>query len=139
MPPDIDPEVLRSVPHRAPILRIHQVRANDGAQAHVVGAEPTGPGALPWALGAVEGLAQSAALLLAHGAAATPGDAPRRGMLVAVKRFTLAAEPPAAAPIDYHVRLVRRLGHTAMVAGHAESEGQLLAKGELTLWIATTP
>lgn len=130
-------EVLRCVPHRAPILRVHTVVANDGLQADVLGEEPDGPGRLPWAAGAIEGLAQSAALLLAHGLSAAPGDGPRQGMLVAVKRFTVAQTPPPQATIAYHVRLVRRLGPTALVSGHAEAEGVRLAAGELTLWTST--
>ncbi|MGC3970491.1 MAG: hypothetical protein QM775_25085 [Pirellulales bacterium] len=129
------PAVLRCVPHRAPILRVHDVVAADAAAAHVRGSEPAGPGALPWALGAIEGLAQSAAVLLAHGA---DGGAttPRPGLLVAVRQFAVHAEPPAGAVIDYHVRLVRRLGANARIAGHAESGGVRLAAGELTLWSA---
>lgn len=139
MPPDIDPEVLQTVPHRAPILRVQRLLARDAERAHVLGREPTGDGALPWSLGAVEGIAQSAALLLAHGISPAPGEAPRRGMLVAIKRFSVVAEPAREAPVHYHVRLVRRLGNTALIAGHAETEGVRLAAGELTLWIAAGP
>jgi hypothetical protein len=56
-------------------------------------------------------------------------------MLVAVKRFTVRAHPPAGAAIPYHVRLVRRLGAMALIAGHAEHAGTRLAAGELTLWL----
>lgn len=139
MPPPLDAQVLRCVPHRPPILRVHTVVANDGVAAIVRGHEPAGPGALPWAVGAIEGLAQSAAVLLAHGLDAAAGGEPRRGMLVAVKRFTATAEPAHGAEITYHVRLVRRLGPTALVAGHAEAAGVRLAAGELTLWTAGSP
>lgn len=131
-----DELVLQGVPHRTPILRVHRVVANDGVTAHVLGREPAGPGALPWAVGAIEGLAQSAAVLLAHGAPAAPDRKPLRGMLVAVQRFTAGADPAPGAEISYHVRLVRRLGTTAKVAGHAEASGVTLAAGELTLWTA---
>lgn len=127
-------EVLRCVPHRAPILRVQRIEANDGASARVVGSEPEGQGTLPWALGAIEGLAQSAAVLLAHGMSAA-SLANARGMLVAVKGFAVAADPPRGAEITYHVTLVRRLGATARVRGHAESRGARLAAGELTLWV----
>lgn len=136
MPPAVDPAVLQTVPHRAPILRVHELVRHDEATAWVRGCEPTGPGALPWFAGAIEGLAQSAAVLLAHGAADAAGAGPRRGMLVAVKRFTVDAAPPPGATIDYHVRLVRRLGPNALVAGHAEVDGVRCAAGELTLWLA---
>ncbi len=126
----------RWVPHRPPILRVHQLVANNGTTAIVLGREPTGPGSLPWELGAIEGLAQSSAALLAHGLPLTNATAAPRGMLVAVKRFLVHAEPATAAEITYHVRLVRRLGPTALVAGHAEADGQRLASGELTLWLA---
>lgn len=133
MSADVEDGILRVVPHRAPILRIHAIAANDGARAILRGREPAGPGALPWACGAIEGIAQSAAVLLAHGA--EPGAGPRRGMLVAVKRFATHAEPAADAEIEYHVALVRRFGPTALVSGHAERDGRRLAEGELTLWI----
>lgn len=136
MPPAVDPAVLQAVPHRAPILRVHQLVQHDAATAWARGQEPEGDGALPWFAGAIEGLAQSAALLLAHGTPATVDAGPRRGMLVAVKRFTVAAAPPPGATIDYHVRLVRRLGPNALVAGHAEVDGVRCAAGELTLWLA---
>lgn len=134
----VDAGILATVPHRPPILRIHRVVAADAGAAIVVGAEPDGPGALRWELGAIEGLAQSAAVLLAHAIPepARAGLGPH-GMLVAVKRFTIDAHPPAGAEITYHVRLVRRLGPTAMIAGHTECAGRRLAGGELTLWMAT--
>ena len=131
----VEPAVLQAVPHRAPILRVHRVVAAEAAAAVVAGTEPAGPGALPWALGAIEGLAQSAAVLLAGATPRERADAPGpRGLLVAVKRLTVDADPPAGAEIHYHVRLVRRLGPTVMVAGHADCDGRRLASGELTLW-----
>jgi hypothetical protein len=129
----VDPVLLRSVPHRAPILRVQRVLAHGGDTAIVLGNEPEGEGALRWELGAIEGLAQSAAALLGHG---RDHGAPRaHGMLVAVKRFTVDADPPNGATIHYHVRLVRRLGAMALIAGHAEHDGVRLAAGELTLWL----
>jgi predicted hotdog family 3-hydroxylacyl-ACP dehydratase len=130
-------EVLRCVPHRAPILRVLRIEANDGASARVVGREPGGPGALPWALGAIEGLAQSSAALLAHGMT-DAALAVARGMLVAVRDFEVRAEAPPGGEIAYCVTLVRRLGATVRVRGRAEANGQILAAGELTLWVGTT-
>jgi len=132
MPFPVDDLVLQRVPHRPPILRVHRLVAADGEAGTVAGSEPTGPGALPWAAGAIEGIAQSAALVLAGHAPKTEG-APR-GMLVAVKKFVAHGEPPAGAEILYHVVLVRRLGAMALVRGEATFAGQLLAGGELTLW-----
>lgn len=133
MAPAVEDRILRAVPHRPPILRVHAVRAASPAAVEVLGREPAGPGALPWACGAIEGIAQAAALLLAQGGPPS-GDEPPRGMLVAVKRFAAPAEPKPDADIVYRVRLVRRFGPTAMVAGRAEQDGALLAEGELTLW-----
>lgn len=133
MLPVVDERVLRVVPHRPPILRVHAVRAATADAVEVAGREPVGPGALPWSCGAIEGIAQAAAVLLAQGAP-PPGDEPPRGMLVAVKRFVVHGEPAPDQDIAYHVRLVRRLGPTAMVAGRAEQAGRALAEGELTLW-----
>jgi hypothetical protein len=136
MPGPIDERIAARVPHRAPILRVHRVVADGAGEVHLRGTEPTGAGALPWALGAIEGLAQSAAVLLAHGAGAA-APAPR-GMLVAVKRYRVHGEPAAGAVVDYHVRLVRRLGATALVAGRAACGDHELADGELTLWLEPT-
>jgi hypothetical protein len=133
MSAEVEDGILRVVPHRAPILRIHAIAANDGVRATLRGREPSGPGALPWACGANEGIAQSAAVLLAHGAA--PGAGPRRGMLVAVKRFAAHGAPAAGDEVEYHVTLIRRFGPTALVSGHADRRGERLAEGELTLWI----
>ena len=136
----VDAGILEVVPHRAPILRLHRIVAADGSSATVAGSEPEGPGALPWELGAIEGLAQSAAVLLGRALGRTlPAEAGLpgpRGMLVSVKRFTIEAHPPRGAEIIYHVQLLRRLGQTAMVAGHAECDGVRLARGEITLWTA---
>lgn len=133
MQPVVDEQILRVVPHRPPILRVHAIVAAAPDAVVVLGREPVGPGALPWSCGAIEGIAQAAAALLAQGAP-PPGDEPPRGMLVSVKRFVVHAEPAPAGDIAYHVRLVRRLGPTAMVAGRAEQSGRTLAEGELTLW-----
>jgi hypothetical protein len=133
--PTTDPVILRTVPHRPPILRIHTIVTTSADSATTAGHEPQGPGALPWSAGAIEGLAQTAAVLLGHLAGPpTPGAEPPRGMLVSVKRFAVERDPDPRAPIHYHVRLVRRLGPNALVAGHAEQHGQRLCGGELTLW-----
>jgi hypothetical protein len=129
----VEDRILQVVPHRPPILRIHAIDAVDGQRAIVRGGEPDGPGALPWACGAIEGIAQTAAVLLAHGDVGA--DGPRRGMLVGVKRFTVLGEPAAGDEVTYHVALTRRFGPTALVTGHAECRGRRLAEGELTLWI----
>lgn len=136
MPCPPDAIVLRSVPHRAPILRVHRVVDVSPTSARVTGSEPVGAGALPWAAGAIEGLAQSAAVMLANAMSASLDGRPLEGMLVAIKRFEVTGEPPPGAEISYHVRLMRRLGPTALVAGHAECAGQRLASGELTVWVA---
>jgi predicted hotdog family 3-hydroxylacyl-ACP dehydratase len=134
-----DERIAARVPHRAPILRVHRV-VDDGAEAvHLRGREPGGDGALPWATGAIEGLAQSAAVLLAHGMPGTPATSGRRGLLVGIRRYVVLAEPEHGAEIDYHVRLVRRLGPTALVAGVARCAGRALAEGELLLWISPEP
>jgi hypothetical protein len=133
MAPVVEDRILRVVPHRPPILRVHAVQAASADAVEVRGQEPAGPGELPWSCGAIEGIAQAAAVLLAQGGP-PPGDEPPRGMLVAVKRFTVAADPAPGTDIVYRVRLVRRLGPTAMVAGRAEQDGRTLAEGELTLW-----
>lgn len=140
----VEPAVLRCVPHRAPILRIVRIVTADGECATTIGREPIGPGTLPWALAAIEGLAQSAAIAMAHAAPpAAAGEAnaaePPRGMLVAVKRLTVTATPRAEADITYHVRIVRRIGPTTLVAGRAECDGQRLAEGELMLWATPPP
>ncbi len=135
----IDDRIVARVPHRAPILRVHHVVADGATEVQLRGREPGGRGALPWALGAIEGLAQSAAVLLAHGLGDAPSASGRRGLLVAVKRYRVAAEPAAGAEIDYHVRLLRRLGPTAMVSGRASCGGHELASGELTVWISPEP
>lgn len=129
-----DPDVLARVPHRAPILRVHRVVAVDGRTATVLGSEPDGLGALPWAAGAIEGIAQAAAILLGHGH--EPGSDPVRGMLVGVRAFSASLAPPPGGTVTYRVELVRRLGRTARVRGRAERDGRILATGELTLWTA---
>lgn len=129
-----DDFVLQRLPHRPPILRVHRLVQASGDTAIVAGREPTGPGALPWALGAIEGIAQSAAVLLGS-AASPPGGSTPAGMLVAVKHLVVSATPPADAEVLYHVALVRRLGPTALVRGRAEVDGRILAAGEVTLWI----
>jgi hypothetical protein len=131
-----DPHLLRQLPHRPPILRVLRRVGGAGDRAVVVGREPAGPGALPWSCGCIEGIAQSAAVLLA-GDAAPPADAPPpRGMLVAIKRLRIEAEPSPGEDILYEVRLVRRFGPTALVHGAARQGDRTLAEGDLTLWIA---
>ncbi len=122
------------MPHRAPILRLERVLCASTTIAVVAGREPTGRGALPWGLGAIEGLAQAAAVLLAQAFAAHELPQNPRGMLVAVKRFVIDGEPPAGAELHYHVQLVRRFGPTTLLRGHAEHAGRRLAGGDLTLW-----
>ena len=129
-----EPAILRVVPHRDPILRLQRVVAADRERATVAGAEPDGPGALPWELGAIEGLAQAAAVLLAQAFAVEDLPAEPRGMLVAVKRFVVAGAPPPGAEVHYHVELRRRFGPTAIVHGEASCDGRRLAAGDLTLW-----
>lgn len=134
MPAAVEPLILRVVPHRAPILRLERVVAASTAEVVVAGREPVGPGALPFELGAIEGLAQAAAVLLAQRYLGAELPTAPRGMLVAVKRFAIEAFPPADAELHYHVRLVRRFGPTTLLSGHVEHAGRRLAAGDLTLW-----
>lgn len=129
-----EPTILRVVPHRDPILRLQRIVAADRERATVAGAEPQGAGALPWELGAIEGLAQAAAVLLAQAFAVEDLPTEPRGMLVAVKRFVVDGAPPAGAEVHYHVALLRRFGPTAMIRGEATCGGRRLAAGDLTLW-----
>jgi hypothetical protein len=130
----VEPAILRVVPHRAPILRLERIVSATTGQAVVAGREPVGAGALPFALGAIEGLAQAAAVLLAQAFARHELPDDPRGMLVAVKRFAVERQPAAGATLHYHVQLVRRFGPTTLLRGHVECGGERLAHGELTLW-----
>lgn len=130
-----DDFVLQRLPHRPPILRVHRLVHAGGDAAIVAGREPGGPGAMPWALGAIEGIAQSAAVLLGHAIPPQPDGSAPAGMLVAVRHLVVSAAPPADAEVLYHIALVRRLGPTALVRGRAEVDGRILAAGEVTLWI----
>lgn len=132
----VDPMILQVLPHRAPILRVHRFVTAAGDAAVVAGAEAGAAGDLPWDVGAIEGMAQAAALLLAHRASDPPQ--PIRGMLVAVPRFAIHARPEPGAEIEYHVRLVRRFGAMSMIEGRAVAGGQDLAAGQLTVWTAPT-
>lgn len=134
VPGTVDPLILRVVPHRAPILRLERVRSATVELAVVAGREPTGPGALPFELGAIEGLAQAAAVLLAQAFLDHELPEAPRGMLVAVKRFAIEAFPPVGAELHYHVRLLRRFGPTTLLSGHVEHAGRRLCGGDLTLW-----
>lgn len=119
------------VPHRPPILRLQQIIAATPEFAETAGHEPMS-GGLPWELGAIEGLAQTAAVL--HGQHhPLLAEAPA-GMLVGLRRFTFHRAPCPGAALRYRIELVRRLGPAVLVAGRASADGVVYAEGELKLW-----
>lgn len=123
---DCDEALLRRVPHRAPILRIARIVTLDGQRAIACGSAPGRPGdEMPWEACAIEGVAQTAALLGA-------GEV-REGRLVGIRRFVCHGVPPAGIEVRYTAELVRRVGPTGLVRGRAECDGELLAEVEITL------
>lgn len=126
-----EPRVLALVPHRAPILQLRTIVAATAESAETEGDDP-GPEGLPWQLAAVEGLAQTAAVL--HGTHEAPRDGAPAGMLVGLRRFVCHREPPAGAVRRFRVELARRLGPAALVSGVATADGVVFAEGELKLW-----
>lgn len=98
---DCDEEILRRVPHRAPILRIARVLELHAQRAVACGHAPGLPGdGMPWEACAIEGVAQTAALL---------GDGEvREGRLVGIRRFACHGVPPPGVEVRYTAELVRR-------------------------------
>lgn len=128
-----DPAILARVPHRPPMLLLHRLLACDAT-----GARASGPdaGVVPWPLAAIEGIAQTAALLGERSAAVSDGAA---GRLVGVRRCVGHASPRPGGEVVYSVAAQRRVGATLLVQGRAECDGTLLAEADLVLWMPRGP
>ena len=112
------------MPHRPPFLfleRVEKVAASEAWASFTVG-EPS-----QWELVLVEGMAQTAAALRAR-----PGQPPRPGFLVGLRRVELSGRPRAGERVRFRVRVLRDLPPLTLVEGEARDEsGALLCRGEL--------
>lgn len=121
------------------MLQLRRLLVCGTTAAAASGPAPQAGGVLGWPLAALEGMAQTAALLgasVASGDRATPGEPPA-GRIVAVRNFLCHGDPPPEADLRYETALVRRVGRTLLLHGRTESGGTLLAEAEFTLWIGS--
>lgn len=82
----------------------------------------------------VECVAQTVAAAMGYRARGQAGP-PRIGMLTIVSDFQIHSRPPAGQQLQIEARELRRLGPMLMVAGTITCNGQLIASGNLTLYV----
>lgn len=137
------PPIVELVPHRPPMLLLERV-LSFGADRVVCGACP-GPdcifvrgGALPGVI-TLEYMAQAAAACLAL---ARPDEraARARGLLVAVRRFSIASDLIAVGTqLEVMAALSSALGAAARFDCNVTALGQTLASAELTVYVEPEP
>lgn len=82
----------------------------------------------------VECVAQTVAAGMGYRARGQTGG-PRIGMLTIVSDFQILSRPHAGQTLKIETRELRRLGPMLMVAGAISCDGQLIASGNLTLYV----
>lgn len=84
----------------------------------------------------VECVAQTVAAALGQ-RGGKPGQAERlgNGMLVAVSNFKITTRPAAGKTLRIEIRELKRLGLMLMISGNITCEDQLVANGEMTLYV----
>ena len=82
----------------------------------------------------VECMAQTVAAAMGSRARGQ-GGAPRLGMLTIASDFQIFSRPAAGQQLQIETRELRRLGPMLMVAGTITCDGQLVASGNLTLYV----
>lgn len=71
----------------------------------------------------------------AFAAAGREGSGPSAGYLVGVKRLKIHKPALAGAPVEVRVKIVSRVENFSVVEGEARQGGQLLAAGQITVFV----
>jgi predicted hotdog family 3-hydroxylacyl-ACP dehydratase len=129
----------RLIPHRPPMQLIEALEEFDGDSGAISAVVEAGnplleeDGALA-DVALLELLAQSFAALQGY-ADSFSGQQPRQGFLVGVRKVSFFARPHLGDRLRIHVQATARLEGFAVVEGKVMRGDEMLAEGNLKLWI----
>ncbi|MDR2945540.1 MAG: hypothetical protein LBV79_02170 [Candidatus Adiutrix sp.] len=125
------------IPHRPPMLlvdRLVELSADEAVSETVFG-----PGSL---VVREDGRVEEAALFemmaqtfAAFAAAGREGPGPAAGFLVGLKRLTVHSPARIGSPVLVRVKIISRVEDFSVVEGEARQGGQLLAAGQITVFV----
>ena len=117
---------IQAIPHRPPIRCVERLIEVD--KNHAVAMVRAHDAWEPWL---IEGLAQTAALMNATAYGET-----QRGMLVQVRKFTIARPPRRDEQLTMRIDVVLRLPPVHLLSGEVRDEtGAVIASGELKFYV----
>ncbi len=139
------------IPHRPPILCIDTIVSAEPEavtctyKVRDAGICPDAPNEY-WEPGLIEGIAQTAAVMngrdaiasgrQAHSAGQTAGQtAEQKGMLVAVRKFSVKRRARRGETITYRAELIRRITPLSLVHGTARVGEEVIAEGEFKFYV----
>ena len=134
------PAIEALIPHRPPMRWIDALTDCTETTAHATASFTAGHFAVVDGVvietALVECMAQTVAAALGHRtrAGGNTGTA-TNGMLAAVSNFKIRARPPLDKTLTIEVRELKRLGPMLLIAGTISCDGQLIATGELSLYV----
>jgi predicted hotdog family 3-hydroxylacyl-ACP dehydratase len=128
------------IPHRAPMLFINTLtdctEKSAKAEARFDEKDFAVVDGMVLETALVECMAQTVGAALGHQIRTKDGNAPAaNGMLVAVSNFKIQSRPSAGKLLQIEVRERKRLGPMILIAGTITCDGQIIASGELSLYV----
>ena len=129
------------IPHRPPILCIDRVVAAGGDRAAAEGDVGDGPlvvGGELWEGGLLEGMTQTAAVLL-NGDLEASGRRARRGVLAGIRGLAIARRPRVGERVRFTASVIRVLFPLSLVSCEARSGDEVLASGEMKFYTEVEP
>jgi 3-hydroxyacyl-[acyl-carrier-protein] dehydratase len=133
------PPIDQILPHRAPMLFVHEVVEVDARGAHCRFHLPVSGDCFSGRMGIelvmVEALAQTTAVMMSF-------NEPRSvagGMLGGVDRYRVEARPDPGETLDLHVEVVKRLGPVALFEVEARRGPTRLCSGTMSVRLGGDP
>jgi 3-hydroxyacyl-[acyl-carrier-protein] dehydratase len=130
-----------AIPHRPPILCIDAVLESGAGRAVAEGEAREGArmaGGEMWEGTLIEGMAQTAALLLNRGLEEA-GKRPGKGVLAGIRGLRIARRPRPGERVRYAVEVIRLLFPLSLVSCEARSGDEVLAAGEMKFFTEAEP
>jgi predicted hotdog family 3-hydroxylacyl-ACP dehydratase len=137
----LNPDPRTVIPHRPPLLCIDRITKADGQGAFTersVGEGPHAAGGELWEGALIEGLTQTAAVLL-DADIRQRGGRPGKGVLAGIRGLRIDRRPRQGETVRYAVTIIRIIFPLALVGCEALCGEEVVAAGEMKFHVEILP